>query len=161
MSNHGHVVIVGGGIAGLSAAYDLAGAGIPHTLIEKQPRLGGVIETRCWEDCVLECGPDSWISQKPEGLSLIKDLGLENDVIGSKDHERKTYILRHGRLAVLPEGTTMFVPTAVMPVLKSPLVGWGTKVRMGLELLRKPQTFPDRSVSDFVTDHFGRETLEC
>src|SRR5258708_6210491 len=54
----------------------------------------------------------------------------------------------------------MFVPTAAMPVLKSPLIGWGTKIRMGLELLRKPQTFPDRSVSDFVTDHFGRETLE-
>jgi len=160
MSDHGHVVIIGGGIAGLSAAYDLAGAGVPHTLIEKQSRLGGVIETRCWDDCVLECGPDSWISQKPEALALVKELGLESELIGSKDEERKTYILRHGRLTMLPEGTTMFVPTATIPVLKSPLIGWGTKIRMGLELLRKPQTFPDRSVSDFVTDHFGRETLE-
>jgi oxygen-dependent protoporphyrinogen oxidase len=158
MTDRPQAVIVGGGIAGLSAAYELSRAAIPHTLIEKQSRLGGVIETRCWDDCVLECGPDSWISQKPEGVALANELGLE--VIASKDEERKTYILRHGRLTVLPEGTTMFVPTAVMPVLKSPLIGWGTKIRMGLELLRKPQTFPDRSVSDFVTDHFGRETLE-
>jgi oxygen-dependent protoporphyrinogen oxidase len=155
-----HVVIVGGGIAGLSAAYELAKAGIPHTLIEKQPRLGGVIETRQWEDCLLECGPDSFISAKPEAMALIQELGLAGDVIGSKDEERVTYIQRHGKLVRLPEGTAMFVPTRPGPMLASPLVGWGTKVRMGLELLRGPKTYPDRSVSEFVTDHFGRETLD-
>ena len=155
-----HVVIVGGGIAGLSAAYELAKAGIPHTLIEKQPRLGGVIETRQWEDCLLECGPDSFISAKPEAMALIQELGLAGDVIGSKDEERVTYIQRHGKLVRLPEGTTMFVPTRPGPMLASPLVGWRTKVRMGLELLRGPKTYPDRSVSEFVTDHFGRETLD-
>ena len=154
------VIIVGGGIAGLSAAYDLANAGIPHTLIEKQPRLGGVIETRQWDDCVLECGPDSFISAKPEAMTLIRELGLEGDVIGSKDEERVTYIQRHGKLVRLPEGTMMFVPTRPSSMLASPLVDWGTKIRMGLELLRRPKTYPDRSVSEFVTDHFGRETLD-
>ena len=155
-----HAIIIGGGISGLSAAYELAKAGISHTLIEKQPRLGGVIETRQWENCVLECGPDSFLSAKPEAMALIRELGLEGDVIGSKDDERVTYILRHGRLTRLPEGTTMFVPTNPAAMLASPLVGWGTKVRMGLEFLRKPATYPDRSVSEFVTDHFGRETLD-
>jgi len=107
----GQVIIVGGGIAGLSAAWDLANAGIPHTLIEKQSRLGGVIQTQRWEDCLLECGPDSFISAKPEAMTLIRELGLEGDVIGSKDEERVTYIQRHGKLTRLPEGTTMFVPT--------------------------------------------------
>jgi oxygen-dependent protoporphyrinogen oxidase len=156
----GQVVIVGGGISGLSAAYDLARAGVPHTLIEKQPRLGGVIETRCWEGCVLECGPDSFISQKPEALVLIQELGLGSEVIGSKDHERVTYILRRGRLPPLPEGVTMFVPTRVMPLVRSPLLGWGAKIRMGLETFRRPSEQPDRSVADFVLDHFGRETLD-
>ena len=156
----GQVIIIGGGISGLSAAYDLAKTSVSHTLIEKQPRLGGVIETRQWEDCVLECGPDSFISAKPEAMTLIRELGLEGDVIGSKDEERVTYILRHGRLTRLPEGTTMFVPTNPAAMLASPLVGWGTKVRMGLEFLRGPKTYPDRSVSEFVTDHFGRETLD-
>ena len=155
-----HAIIIGGGISGLSAAYDLAKAGVSHTLIEKQPRLGGVIETRRWEDCVLECGPDSFLSAKPEAMALIRELGLEADVIGSKDDERLTYILRHGRLTRLPEGTTMFVPTNPTAMLASPLVGWGTKIRMGLEFLRRPAAYPDRSVSEFVTDHFGRETLD-
>jgi protoporphyrinogen/coproporphyrinogen III oxidase len=154
------VIIVGGGIAGLSAAYDLANAGVPHTLIERQPRVGGVIETRQWEGCVMECGPDSFISAKPEAMKLIQDLGLAGDVIGSKDEERVTYIQRHGKLVRLPEGTTMFVPTRPSSMLASPLVGWGTKLRMGWELLRGPKTYPDRSVSEFVTDHFGRETLD-
>ncbi len=154
------VVIIGGGIAGLSAAYDLAQAGIPHTLFEPRDRLGGVIETRHWDDCVLECGPDSFLSAKPEAAALIKEVGLEADLIGSKDKQRVTYILRHGRLTRLPEGTTMFVPTRPRTMLASPIVGWGTKIRMGLELLRRPADHPDRSVADFVTDHFGRETLE-
>jgi len=160
MTARGQVIIVGGGIAGLSAAYDLANAGIPHTLIEKQRRVGGVIETRQWEDCVMECGPDSFLSAKPEAMKLIQELGLAGDVIGSKDEERVTYIQRHGKLVRLPEGTTMFVPTRPSSMLASPLVGWGTKIRMGLEFFRGPETHPDRSVSEFVTDHFGRETLD-
>ncbi len=154
------VIIVGGGVAGLSAAYDLANAGVAHTLIEKQPRVGGVIETRRWEDCIMECGPDSFISAKPEAMKLIQELGLAGDVIGSNDEQRVTYIQRHGKLVRLPEGTTMFVPTRPSSMLASPLVGWGTKIRMGMEFFRGPKTYPDRSVSEFVTDHFGRETLD-
>jgi oxygen-dependent protoporphyrinogen oxidase len=154
------VIVIGGGIAGLAAAHDLAKAGVPHTLIEKRPRLGGVIETRSWDGCVLECGPDSFISQKPEALALIQEVGLGDQVIGSNDAGRVTYILRRGRLTRLPEGATMFVPTRPGPMLASPLVGWRTKIRMGLELLRRPAANPDRSVAEFVTDHFGRETLD-
>ena len=157
----GQVVIVGGGISGLSAAYDLKRAGVDCTIFEKQPRLGGVIETRTWEECLLEGGPDSFISSKPEALALIRELGLESEVIGSNDHQRVTYILKKGRLVPLPEGVMMIVPTRVMPMLKSPLLGWSTKLRMGLELFRQPSSQPpDRSVAEFVIDHFGQETLD-
>lgn len=155
-----HVVIVGGGIAGLSAAYELNKRGISHTLIEKRPRLGGVIETRTLDGCTVEAGPDSFLAAKPEALSLIKELGMENEVIGSNDHIRTTYIVRRGKLVPLPEGVMMIVPSRAWPVIKSPLLSWGTKLRMGLELFRKPARLPDRSVADFVTDHFGRETLD-
>jgi oxygen-dependent protoporphyrinogen oxidase len=156
----GQTVIVGGGVSGLSAAYDLARAGMPHVLIEQRPRLGGVIETNLIDGCVVEGGPDSFISQKPEALALIKELGLEQEVIGSNDHSRITYIVRHGRLVRMPEGMMMIVPTRVWPMVKSPLLGWGTKFRMALELFRRPVLLPDRSVAEFVVDHFGRETLD-
>lgn len=155
-------IIIGGGISGLSAAYDLRRAGIPFTLIEKQPRLGGVIETRHEHGCTLECGPDSFLSSKPDAIALIQELGLDGDVIGSNDHQRTTYILKRGRLVPLPEGMMMIVPSRAWPMVKSPLLGWGTKIRMGLEYFRRPSGRPnaDRSVAEFVGDHFGRETLD-
>jgi len=87
-------------------------------------------------------------------------LGLEGELIGSNDHQRITYILKHGKLVPLPEGVMMIVPTKVMPMLRSDLLSWGTKLRMGFELLRRPKRYPDRSVAEFVVDHFGQETLD-
>ena len=63
------VVIVGGGISGLSAAYYLAKAGVSSTLIEKRPRLGGVIQTERIDGCLVEGGPDSFLAPRPQGLS--------------------------------------------------------------------------------------------
>ena len=154
------VVIVGGGIAGLSAAYDLTRAGIETTIYEKRLRLGGVIETCRVENCTIDNGPDSFISAKPEALALIKELGLGEEVIGSNDHQRTTYILKKGRLIALPEGVMMIVPSKIMPMVKSPLLSWATKFRMGFELLRRPGISRDRSVAEFVVDHFGQETLD-
>jgi oxygen-dependent protoporphyrinogen oxidase len=153
-------VIVGGGITGLSAAYELTKAGIECTIFEKRPRLGGVIETGHFENCIFDGGPDSFISAKPEALGLIKELGLENEVIGSNDHQRATFILKKGRLVALPEGVMMIVPSKIMPMVKSPLLSWATKLRMATEFLRKPGPSGDRSVADFVVDHFGQETLD-
>ena len=130
-------------IAGLSAAYDLARAGVPHTLIEKQPRLGGVIETRTLGRLRPRMRPGQFHLAKAGSAALIKELGLEGEVIGSNDHQRITYILRHGQLVRLPEGMMMFVPTRVMPMVKSPLLGWGTKIRMGAGAAsRGPETHP-------------------
>ena len=92
------VVIIGGGISGLSAAYYLSKRGIPSTLIESRPRLGGVIQTEQVEGCTLEAGPDSFLSVKPAALDLIRDSALRDDVIGSNDHLRVTFVLKNGRL---------------------------------------------------------------
>jgi oxygen-dependent protoporphyrinogen oxidase len=140
--------------------YDLTRAGVDCTVFERNTRPGGVIETRCWQDCRLDCGPDSFISAKPEALALIRELGIEDQVIGSNDDQRTTYILKNGRLIALPEGIMMMVPTKVMPMVRTRLLSWGTKLRMARELLRRPREYPDRSVAEFVVDHFGEETLD-
>jgi oxygen-dependent protoporphyrinogen oxidase len=154
-------VIVGGGISGLSAAYYLSKAGVPSTLVESRPRLGGVIQTERLHGCVLEAGPDSFISIKPAATELIQELGLGGELIGSNDHLRVTYVWRGGRLVPLPDGLMMMVPTRIRPLLATPLLGWRTKARMGMEYLRRPGPVrPDRSVSEFICDHYGNESLD-
>jgi oxygen-dependent protoporphyrinogen oxidase len=156
------IAIVGGGISGLSAAYYLAKAGISSTLIEKRPRLGGVIQTERIEGCVVEAGPDSFLAAKPAALELIRELGLENEVIDSNDHLRKTFIRRKGRMIPMPDGLQFLVPTRIAPIIATPLLSWRTKARMGLEWFRKPPAASreDGSVAQFVADHYGPEAVE-
>jgi oxygen-dependent protoporphyrinogen oxidase len=131
-------------------------------LIEARPCLGGVIQTERIRDCVIEAGPDSFLSAKPWAMDLIRALGMAAEVIGSNDHERKTFIRKHGRLVELPDGVQMLVPTKILPMAVSPLVNWRTKFRMALEWFRRPRAMPerDRSVAEFVEDHYGREAVD-
>ena len=151
----GHkALIIGGGISGLSAAYDLSKAGIRPILLERKPRIGGVIQTSELQGCVLEEGPDGFLGAKPWAMNLIRELGLADQVIGSNDHSRVTYIVKKGKLVRMPAGLMMMVPTKIMPIAGTPLLSWTTKIRMGLELLRRPKgPQPDRSVYDFLLDH--------
>src|SRR5256885_16585168 len=134
-ANMPRIVIIGGGISGLSTAYYLAQAGATCTLIESRPQLGGVIQTHQVDGCTIEAGPDSFLSAKPAALELIRDLGLGDQVIGSNDRLRKTYVRKGGRLVPLPDGLMMMVPTKILPLLSTGLLSWSTKIRMGLELL--------------------------
>ena len=156
------VAIIGGGISGLSTAYYLSKAGIPSTLIEARPRLGGVIQTERIQNCVVEGGPDSFLAAKPWAMDLIRELGLESEVIGSNDHQRKTFIRRNGRMVEIPDGLQFLVPTKILPMAASPLMSWPAKLRMALEWLRRPpaKSDHDRSVSEFVEEHYGREAVD-
>jgi oxygen-dependent protoporphyrinogen oxidase len=155
------VVIIGGGISGLSAAYYLARGGVPSTILESRPRLGGVIQTERVEGCTIEAGPDSFLSAKPAALELIRELGLAGEVIGSNDRLRVTYVRKGGRLLPLPDGLMMIVPTRILPLITTSLLGWRTKFRMGMELLRAPRPKPDdESVADFIQEHYGAEAVD-
>lgn len=155
------VVIIGGGISGLSAAYALARAGRRSLLIDPNPKLGGVIQTRTVAGCLLEGGPDSFLAAKPEAMTLAKELGLGEEIIGSNDHQRVTWIVKRGRMIPLPDGLMMMVPTRLWPTATTSLLSWETKVRMALEFFRAPQANrPDRSVGEFVADHYGVEAVD-
>ena len=155
------VIIVGGGISGLSTAFYLSKAGIRPTIIESSPRLGGVIQTEQIEGCTIEAGPDSFLAAKPAAMELIRDLGLAGEVIGSNDHLRVTYIRRAGRLIPIPEGLTMMVPTRILPLITTRLLSWPAKVRMAFEPLRGPKPkLEDQSVADFIREHYGQEAVD-
>lgn len=155
------VAVVGGGISGLAAAHYLARRGAEVVLVERERRLGGLMQTDCVDGCVVERGPDSFLASKPWALELIAELGLEDEVIPSNDRGRVTYILRGGRLVPLPEGVMMVAPSRIGPMLRTPLLGWRAKLGMGLEFFRRPaREVADRSVEEFLLGHYGREVAD-
>ncbi len=160
------VAIIGGGIAGLSAAWYLEkarqnGAQLDWTLYEKSDRLGGVIRTEQRDGFILEAGPDSFLTMKPDATRLCKELGLGGELIASNDEERKTYILVKGRLVPIPQGLEFMVPTRIRPMATTPLFSFKTKLRMAAELFSGPRKdAADESVGDFVRRHFGQEMAD-
>ncbi len=160
------IAIIGGGISGLSAAFGLeehrrSGIELDYVLYESSDRLGGVLRTEQIDGCLVEAGPDSFITEKPWATDLCRALGLGDQLIGSNDADRKTYILTHGRLVVMPDGLMFMVPTKILPTGLSPLFSWKTKLRMTQELFHPPRVVDhDESVADFVERHYGSEMVE-
>jgi protoporphyrinogen/coproporphyrinogen III oxidase len=160
------IAIIGGGIAGLSAAFYLekarqAGAALRWALFEKSDRLGGVIQTERRDGFVLEAGPDSFLTAKPEAARLCQGLGIGAQLISSNDAERKTYILVKGKLVAIPQGLEFMVPTRVWPMVTTPLLSFKTKLRMAAELFSAARkSVADESVGEFVRRHFGQEMVD-
>ena len=160
------IAIIGGGIAGLSAAFYLekarrAGADLQWTLFEKSDRLGGVIQTERHDGFVIEAGPDSFLSIKPDASRLCHELGIGDQLIPSNDVSRKTYILVKGKLVPIPYGLEFMVPTRIWPMATTPLFSFKTKLRMAAELFSSARKDTgDESVGDFVRRHFGQEMVD-
>jgi len=159
------IAIIGGGISGLAAAFALeehrrAGA-VDYTLYESSPHLGGVLRTEHIQGCLVEAGPDSFITEKPWAADLCRSLGLGDQLIGSNDADRKTYILVRGRLIPMPDGLMFLVPTKILPTGFSLLFSWTTKLRMAQELLHPPRAAAaDESVASLVERHYGAEMVD-
>ena len=160
------IAIVGGGIAGLAAAYELekaraAGAQVDYALYEERPRLGGSLASEIVNGAVLERGPDSFLTEKPAAAELCRELGLGGELLPSNDVARKTYIVVRNRLVALPDGLMFLVPTKLIPTALTRLFGLRTKIRMGLELLHASRpSGGDESVAALVRRHFGQEAVD-
>ena len=160
------IAVLGGGISGLAAAFALeelrrAGSDLEYVLYEASPRLGGVLRTENVDGCLVEAGPDSFITEKPWATDLCRELGLEDQLIGSNDAGRKTYILHNGRLVEMPDGLMFMIPTKILPTGLSPLFSWKAKLRMTKELFHPPRAVDhDESVAAFVERHYGAEMVD-
>jgi protoporphyrinogen/coproporphyrinogen III oxidase len=164
------VAIIGGGVAGLAAAYELArlargGVAVQGVLFEASTRLGGIVETVREGGFVIECGPDAWVTEKPWARDLAEELGLGDEVMTSNDSVRKTYVLIDKKLRAMPDGMRMMVPTDLNALDSSEMFSAEAKQAYHHEVdradeLRVSAPHGDESVAEFVRRHFGGEVLE-
>lgn len=158
-------VIIGGGISGLAASYYLqksAGEDAHYLLLESSSRLGGKITSDASDGFLVEGGPDSFLTQKSATLDLCRALGLGDQLIGSNQTALpSTYVLHKGHLHPMPEGMMLMAPTMILPILRSRLISWPGKLRMGMEIFIRPgQADSDESLASFVRRRLGTELLD-
>ncbi|MCD6639943.1 MAG: protoporphyrinogen oxidase [Nocardioides sp.] len=159
-------LVVGGGIAGLSAALTLARAGQQVTVLEASGRLGGKVHTVRVDDYLLETGPDSFVSYKPAARALAVALGLEGDLIGPSE-PREVFLHRSapapaGRMVPLPQAMGLVLPTRLGPLATTRLLSPAQKLRAGLDVvLPRRLGEADVSVGEFLTARLGRAVVDA
>ncbi len=159
------VIIVGGGIAGLAAAYHIqrkisSGAPLECSLLESGNQFGGKIATERSDGFVIERGPDSFISQKPAAIQLCKQLGIEDHLVGTNPKTPRTYVYTGGKLVTMPDGLSLMIPTKFLPFATTPLFSLAGKIRMACDLvIPKKVDDRDESLASFVRRRMGEEAL--
>ncbi len=161
------IAVLGGGISGLSAAFRLLELSTKRqtpldvTLLEGGARLGGALCTIREQGFIAEAGADSFLTEKPWALDLVRRLGLDGELIGTRAEFRRTYVVRNGALVEIPEGFSLLAPTRLLPMLRSPLLSPLGKLRLMIEpLIARRRGHGDESLASFVTRRLGREVLE-
>ena len=161
------IVVIGGGIAGLSAAHRLVELRdekkfpLDMTLFEAGDHLGGVIRTMKQNGFLIEAGPENFITTKPAALALCRRIGLTDQLLPTNEEHRRALVVHRGKLHPVPEGFLMLAPTQFLPFAMSPLFSWRGKLRMAMELfLPAKKHNDDESLASFVTRRLGREAFE-
>lgn len=151
------VLVLGGGIAGLAAAWECHRQGLAAVVLERDHRAGGVIRTDIADGFVLDTGPDSFLISKPGGIALCRELGLEGELIGMTP-PRGASVLRGGTLHPLPEGGAFGIATRPGPFLRSTLLSAAGKARVAIEpLVPRRRDTADESAGAFFRRRFGAE----
>jgi oxygen-dependent protoporphyrinogen oxidase len=161
------IVIVGGGISGLTCAFKLSQSelftsGLLHiTVLENRSRWGGIIETKIVDDCIVDSGPDSFITNKPGMLTLSRELGIESRIITVNQQNRGALVVSKGKLVPLPAGFIMLAPSTLTSFFQSSVLSWSGKIRCALDLVLPPRKdLADESLAAFVRRRFGQELLD-
>jgi len=152
------VAIVGGGISGLAAAYELHSLGIPFVLLERAPHCGGVVRTDSVDGYTIDAGPDALLTQKPAAIDLCRELGLADGL--RPQLNRTTFVVRKGRLRELPEASVMGIPTRWKPFAMTRAFSWRGKLRMAAEVAIRRGNGADESIASFIGRRFGREAVD-
>ena len=159
------IVIIGGGISGLAAAHRILelNQAAQVTILEASSRLGGTIQTEFRDGFLIERGPDSFISEKPQAVALAKQLGLESRLIETNEKYRRSFIVRNGRLRPVPEGFQLLAPSRMWPFITSDIFSLTGKARMAADLFlprKNTNGTTDESLASFVRRRLGVEALD-
>lgn len=162
------VVVVGAGVTGLTAAYELQKQrpGLDLLVLERRPEPGGNIRTETVDGFVIDAGPDSFLRTKPDAVALCRELGLDGELITPRAGASKVFMASGGALHEMPAGMALAVPTRVEPLLRSPLLSLQGKLRMLADVVLPPHFGEasdrgyDESIAQFVTRRFGREAAD-
>ncbi len=154
------VIIIGGGIAGLAAAYELHRRGVPFLRLEREARPGGVILSEQVDGFTIDAGPDALLVQKPAAITLCRELGIGDRLFPTK-LPRAAFIVRRGRLHPLPESSILGIPRDMRALAATRLFTLRGKARMAAELFvrRRRATEGDESIGSFIGRRFGREAV--
>jgi oxygen-dependent protoporphyrinogen oxidase len=152
------IAVIGGGIAGLTVAYELARHGQPFVLLEASSRVGGLILTDRADGFTIDAGPDSILAQKPAAFQLCDELGLAPRLLRSR-LPRSAFVLKGDRLFTLPSPSVLGIPIGAGALLKYDLLPWRARLRLALEPLVAPGAALDESVASFFRRRFGDETV--
>lgn len=153
------VLVLGGGIAGLSAAFELASRGIPFTLCEASGRLGGLIHTEHAGGFMIEAGPDAVLAQKPAAIQLCEAVGLGSALVASLT-PRTAFVLDGERLHPLPSPSVLGVPLSWRGIATYSLLPWTARLRLACEPLVRTPAPGDESVGAFFRRRFGPATVD-
>src|SRR3954464_1940011 len=152
-------IVIGGGIAGLSAAFELQKRGLTFVVLERAHRTGGVIISETGGSFVIDGGPDALLTQKAEGIALCEELGIANRLVPTTP-PRLAYIQRAGRLHALPAHSVLGIPTRFGPFIRTGLFSWAGKMRMAAEMFVPPRSETgDESIGAFMRRRFGNEAV--
>jgi oxygen-dependent protoporphyrinogen oxidase len=154
------VAIVGGGISGLAAAYELQRRGLGVRVLEAGARAGGVITTERFDGWVVDGGPDSILVSKPAAVALCRELGIAERLVSTLT-PRTAYILRDDHLHRIAEGSFLGFPLDAKSLARSSVFTVGGRLRMAAELfMPRRGGDEDESVGTFVRRRFGQEAVD-
>ncbi len=156
------VAVIGGGVSGLAAAYELRKRKRSVVVLECEARAGGIIRTERIGEFVIDAGPDALLVQKAAAVALCNELGLGDRLVPTK-LPRTAFILRNETLHSLPGASVLGFPTRLRPLFRSTLFSFPAKLRMAAEpfVPRRPKRLAstDESIADFVRRRFGPEAV--
>jgi oxygen-dependent protoporphyrinogen oxidase len=154
------VLVAGGGITGLAAAWELGRLGVQVRVVEASARFGGKIATETVDGYLVESGPDSFVTLRPAALDLARELGLADELVSTLD-PRTVYVSHRGRLVRMPEGFGLVLPTRLRPFVTTRLFSIPEKLRMALDLaLPRLANGHDEAVGAFLRRRVGDAAVD-